>query len=353
MNNSFLQKNMDTKKITRWKFLTIFGSSVILIAAISIYFTFFASIFQIDKPVYVYIDTNDTADSIIVKVEHTGIPSSMKSFKWLMSNINKGAKLHTGRYILKPSDGSLRAFRRISKGQQSPIKFSINDIRTSGQLAKIIGNQLMIDSAEVATKLNDSIACAQVGLNKETIVCLFIPNTYEMYWNISTTDLYKKMKKEYDLFWNNERLNKAKAIGFTPAEVSTIASIVEEETNSKAERPMVAGLYINRLHKQMKLQADPTVKFALQDFTLKRITGTHLRSNSPYNTYKFTGLPPGPIRIPSINSVEAVLNYVKHDFVYMCAKEDFSGTHNFATTWEQHRENAKKYQNELNKRKIF
>lgn len=340
-------------KISRWKLITIFTSIATLIVAITIYFIFFASIFQISKPVYVYIDGNDTPDSLVVKVEQAGMPSSMKSFRWLMNNFSKGAKLYTGRYIIKPSDGSFLIYRRISKGQQSPLKFSINDIRTPGQLAKTIGNQLMIDSAEIAAKLNDSIICKEAGFTKETIVCLFIPNTYEMYWNISTADLFKKMAKEYKLFWNEERLNKAKSIGFTPAQVSTIASIVEEETNSTAERPMVAGLYINRLHKGMKLQADPTVKFALQDFTLKRITGTHLRSNSPYNTYKFLGLPPGPIRIPSIKSVEAVLNYVRHDYVYMCAKEDFSGTHNFAATWEQHRENAKKYQNELNKRKIF
>jgi UPF0755 protein len=161
------------------------------------------------------------------------------------------------------------------------------------------------------------------------------------------------MKKEYNSFWSNERLSKAKAIGFTPSEVCTIASIVEEETNNTAEKPMVAGLYINRLHKGMKLQADPTVKFAVQNFALKRVTGEYLRSNSPYNTYKFEGLPPGPIRIPSIKGIDAVLNYTRHNFVYMCAKEDFSGTHNFAATWEEHMVNAKKYQQELNKRKIF
>lgn len=344
---------MDKNKPNRWKTIAICASSVILIVAISIYYIFFASIFQINKSAYVYIDSNDTADSIIAKVEHAGKPSSMKSFKWLMARTNKGKVMFTGRYVIKPSDGSFITYRRITKGQQSPLKFSINDIRTTGQLASKIGNQLMMDSTEIATRLNDSLLCKELGFTKETIVCLFIPNTYELYWNISTSDLLKKMKKEYNSFWTDERLNKAKSIGFTPAQVCTIASIVEEETNSISERAMVAGLYINRLHKGMKLQADPTVKFALQDFTLKRITGTHLRSESPYNTYKFLGLPPGPIRIPSIKSVDAVLNYVRHDYVYMCAKEDFSGTHNFAATWEQHRENAKKYQNELNKRKIF
>lgn len=342
---------MDKNNLKKWKVIAFSFTSVAIVVLLVIYYIFFASIFSINKSSYVYIDKDDTSDSIIAKVEQAGKAKTLNSFRWLMKD-NKKVKF-TGRYIVKPSDGSYLLYRRISKGQQSPIDFSIHDVRTVGQLAKKIGSQLMIDSTEIAQKLNDSIYCNEQGFNKETIICMFIPNTYEVYWNISTNDLFKKMNKEYHKFWSDERLRKSEAIGFTPNQVSTIASIVEEETNSKAERPMVAGLYINRLHKGIKLQADPTVKFAVNNFTIKRVTGAHLRSNSPYNTYKFEGLPPGPIRIPSINSVDAVLNYTKHDYVYMCAKEDFSGTHNFAATWEEHQKNAKKYQNELNKRKIF
>lgn len=344
---------MNLKKQNKWAIAAIGAGAILLFAGIFVYFNLFAAQFQNEKKAYVYIDRDDTQDSILVKVEQAGMPRSMKAFRWLMNNLADTKTIHTGRYLINPGDGNYPVFRRLSKGQQTPLDFAINDIRTTGQLAKKIGNQLMVDSAEVAIRLNDSAFCAKLGFKKETIVCLFIPNTYELYWNISTADLFKRMKKEYSLFWTDERLNKAKSIGFTPSEVCTIASIVEEETNSNAEKPMVAGLYINRLHQGMKLQADPTVKFAVQDFTIKRVTGTYLRSDSPYNTYKFTGLPPGPIRIPSIKGIDAVLNYTRHNYIYMCAKEDFSGTHNFAATWEEHQANAKKYQNELNKRKIF
>ena len=160
------------------------------------------------------------------------------------------------------------------------------------------------------------------------------------------------MKREYNNYWNQKRISKAQAIGLTPLQVSTLASIVDEETANNAEKPVVAGLYINRLKKGMLLQADPTVKFALQDFTLKRILLKHLSIDSPYNTYKYAGLPPGPIRIPSVQGLESVLNYARHNYLYMCAKEDFSGTHNFAVTHSQHIVNAKLYQRELNRRKI-
>jgi len=344
---------MNNKLKNKWVIAAICAGAIIFFAGIFVYYNLFAAQFQTEKKAYVYIDRDDTPDSISVKVERAGMPRSMKTFNWLMNHFSDTKNIHTGRYVIKPGDGNYPVFRRLTRGQQAPLNFSINDVRTVGQLAQKIGNQLMVDSAEIAIRLNDSTFCSKLGFKKQTIVCLFIPNTYELYWNISTADLFKKMKKEYNSFWTNERLSKAKSIGFTPSEVYTIASIVEEETNNNEEKSMVAGLYINRLHKGMKLQADPTVKFAVQDFTIKRVTGIHLRSDSPYNTYKFQGLPPGPIRIPSIKGVDAVLNYTRHNFIYMCAKEDFSGTHNFAATWEEHMVNAKKYQAELNKRKIF
>ena len=181
---------------------------------------------------------------------------------------------------------------------------------------------------------------------------LFIPNTYEAYWNTDAEAFIQRMKKEYERFWTQERKDKAQACGLTPVEVSTLASIVEEETANGPEKPMVAGLYIKRLNKGMLLQADPTVKFGLQEFGLKRILFKHLEVDSPYNTYKHAGLPPGPIRIPSIQGLESVLNYTQHHYIYMCAKEDFSGTHNFAVTAAQHQANARRYQQALNRRKI-
>ena len=211
----------------------------------------------------------------------------------------------------------------------------------------------MIDSIDIANLLTEKSILQEYNFTKQTLPALFIPNTYQVYWNISSKEFLNRMFKEYKRFWTEERQNKAKAIGLTPIEVSILASIVEEETNNKSEKPMVAGLYINRLKKGMPLQADPTVKFAWQDFTLRRITNKHLTIDSPYNTYKIIGLPPGPIRIPSPEGIDAVLNYSKHNYLYMCAKEDFSGTHNFASTLSEHNRNARKYWDALNKRKIY
>lgn len=181
---------------------------------------------------------------------------------------------------------------------------------------------------------------------------MFIPNTYEVYWDMNVEKLLKRMDKEHKAFWNQSRLAKAEEIGLSPLEVSILASIVEEETAVNDEKPTVAGLYINRLKRGIPLQADPTVKFAVGDFTLKRILHKHLETDSPYNTYKVAGLPPGPIRMPSIIGLNSVLNYQKHDYIYMCAKEDFSGRHNFATNLAQHNANARRYQNALNRRGI-
>jgi UPF0755 protein len=233
------------------------------------------------------------------------------------------------------------------------MNLTIGNQRTKEKLAGYLGKQLMIDSAEIAKQLLDSAFCAQLGYKEETVICLFIPDTYQIYWDISLDKFFKRMQKEHSRFWNSERLAKAKSIGFTPEEVVTIASIVEEETNNNAEKPMVAGLYINRLHASMPLQADPTIKFALQDFGLRRIMNNHLNINSPYNTYRNIGLPPGPIRIPSVKGIDSVLNYTRHDYIYMCAKEDFSGTHNFAANYAEHMANARKYWQALNQRNIY
>lgn len=318
-----------------------------------IYYYLFVPPFKIDKTVDVYIDRDDTIDSVYLKIEQKALPQSMKAFAWLASYYEYDKRIRTGRYQIKPDDTSLDVVRRFSRGIQLPVKVSFNNIRTRQQLAARIGEQLMIDSTEIADKLFDPSFQQAAGYADETVISLFIPNTYEVYWNVSVDDFLARMQKEHQRFWSAARLEKAKAIGLSPEEVSTLASIVEEETNNDGEKPVVAGLYLNRLKRKMPLQADPTVKFALQDFTLKRIYNEHLTYDSPYNTYKYAGLPPGPIRIPSIRGLDSVLNYEKHNYLYMCAKEDFSGIHNFASTFGEHQRNARKYWDALNKRKIF
>jgi UPF0755 protein len=315
-----------------------------------IYYYFFAQPFQITDTTYIYIDRDDDVDSVYHKIIEVGNPKQMHGFESLVRY--QGYNVKTGRYAIKPTDNMRYLHRRLSMGYQTPIKLTVGSVRTLDRIARNTARQLMVDSCEIANILNDTAYISKLGFTPETLPALFIPNTYEVYWNMSAEDFMQRMLKEHKAFWNEKRLKQAEAIGLTPIEVATLASIVEEETANQAEKPMVAGLYINRLKKGMLLQADPTVKFSLQEFGLKRILFKHLEVDSPYNTYKYAGLPPGPIRIPSYQGLESVLNYTKHNYIYMCAKEDFSGTHNFAVTSAQHAANARKYQQALNRRGI-
>lgn len=328
-------------------------SAVIVLAACAvIYGLFFSSGYKISKTVYVYVDEDDTNDSIRIKIqEATHHPSALWGYNLL--NTLKPVKVRPGRYAIEPHEGQLATYRKIAGGNQSPVNLTIPSVRTVDKLAGMLGKKLMIDSTAICDALQDSAYCARLSYDTTTILALFIPNTYQVYWNISLDDLMKRMQKENEKFWKeNGRAELARKLGLTPNEVITIASIVEEETANNAEKPMVAGMYINRLKKGMPLQADPTIKYALKDFSLRRIYHKHLTINSPYNTYKNIGLPPGPIRIPTVASIDAVLHHANHDYLYMCAKEDFSGTHNFARTYEEHLQNAQKYSEALNKRNI-
>ncbi|MBE6287475.1 MAG: endolytic transglycosylase MltG [Mediterranea massiliensis] len=341
---------MKKKKIT----LAIITIALIgIIAGALMYYYLFSPQFFPQKTTYLYIDRNDNIDSIYHKVKKIGNAKNITAFKWMSKYRKYDKHIHTGRYAIRRNENVYHVFSRLYRGYQEPTNITIGSVRTIDRLARNIGQQLMIDSIEIATLLNDSIYLQSIGYSPETIQCLFIPNTYEVYWNTSAKDFIERMQKEYNRFWNEKRQKKAKEIGLTPQEVITLASIVEEETNNNQEKPIVAGLYINRLHKGMPLQADPTIKYALGDFTLRRITNKHLTIKSAYNTYLNIGLPPGPIRIPTTTGIDAVLNHQKHDYLYMCAKEDFSGTHNFAKTLSEHNRNARKYWNALNQRKIF
>ena len=339
------------KKTKKRLIIVILGIILFGIAGVAhIYYYFFAPPFQIKETTYIYIDRDDEVDSVYHKIAETGNPKQMHGFESLVRY--QGYTLKTGRYAIKPTDNMRYLHRRLSMGYQTPIKLTIGSVRTLDRMARNVSRQLMIDSTEVATLLNDTAYIREIGYTKETLPALFIPNTYEVYWDMSAEDFMARMQKEHKAYWNEKRMKQAEAIGLTPIEVATLASIVEEETANQAEKPMVAGLYINRLKKGMLLQADPTVKFSLQEFGLKRILFKHLEVDSPYNTYKYAGLPPGPIRVPSYQGLESVLNYTKHNYIYMCAKEDFSGTHNFAVTSAQHAANARKYQQALNRKGI-
>ena len=307
---------------------------------------------RIDKPTYIYIDTDDNIDSVYYKLENHLLASGTTGFRMLVSYSHYAENIHTGAYRFSPKERTWDIFRRLQAGNQTPVKLTIPSVRTIGRLCKAVSRQIMADSADIARLLNDSAYRASLGYTAYTLPALFIPNTYEVYWNTPVDKFLDKMDAESKKFWNFERKQKAEAMGFTEEEVITLASIVDEETANDAEKPMVAGMYYNRLKANMPLQADPTIKFAMKDFDIRRIYHNMLSVNSPYNTYKNTGLPPGPIRIPTVAGIDAVLNHVHHNYLYMCAKEDFSGTHNFAETYSEHLENAAKYSEALNKRGI-
>ena len=317
-----------------------------------LYYYFLSELTAKDQTEYVYIDTDDTIDSVFVKVGEIANTHGNTGFRTLMRHLDYADHIRTGRYAIAPGESAFTICRRIKNGIQSPVQLTIPSVRTMDKLAGYLGKKLMVDSTSVYEALTDQSVCKQYGYDTTTIACMFIPNTYELYWNLPLEKLMERMQKESKDFWNADRMQKASQMGLLPTQVMTLASIIDEETANNAEKPMIAGMYYNRLKTGMPLQADATIKFALKRFELKRIWNNLLFVDSPYNTYRNTGLPPGPIRIPSVTAIDAVLNYVHHDYLYMCAKEDFSGTHNFARTYAEHLQNAANYSKALNERGI-
>ncbi len=252
-----------------------------------------------------------------------------------------------GRFILRRNMTNLQALKILKSGKQEPVKVTFSYVRLRQELVEKMTKNVGMSPDELNEAIDEFVSTNKEGFNKENILCMFLPNTYEVYFNIFPEDLVNRMNAEYKKFWSEERLAKAKAAGLTPIEVSILASIVQAETIKQDEAPVIAGLYINRLKKDIALQADPTLIYAIGDFSLKRVLNGHKQINSPYNTYKHPGLPPGPINVPQIASIDAVLDYQHNDYYYMCAKEDFSGYHNFAHNLEDHNKNARKYQKAL------
>lgn len=339
------------------RYLIPAGACVLILLGI-IYYYFFTPMLS-NSETYVYIDSDDNIDSVYARLEPISTMHAFTGFKTLARHSSYKEKIRTGRYAIKKNDGAFNVFRRLKNGMQEPLNLTIPSVRTVERLSAELSKKLMLDSAEICQSLKDASVCKKYDFDTATIICMFIPNTYDIYWNTSLEKFLDRMKDEYKKFWNEERMAKAKKLNLSPVDVITLASIVDEETANDAEKPMVAGMYYNRLRFRdaeypagMPLQADPTIKFAWKQFDLKRIYHKLLYIDSPYNTYKYAGLPPGPIRIPTIAGIDAVLNLVHHDYLYMCAKEDFSGTHNFAKTYSEHLANAAKYVKALNERGI-
>ena len=303
---------------------------------------------------YIYIPSNSEFTDVVKILLENGLLIKANSFEWLAKQKKYDTNIKAGRYKINRALNNNDLVNLLRSGKQTPIKVTFNNLRNKEQLAGKIGSQIEADSLSILKYITDTTFLNKLKLNTDNVACLFIPNTYEFYWNTSVEGFVNRMVKEYSDFWNSSRKKKAAEIKLNYYQVAVLASIVEKEQSIKRdERPEIAGVYLNRLKKRMKLESDPTLIFALGDFTIKRVLNKDKKVESPFNTYKNKGLPPGPICIPSINAIDAVLNASEHNYIFMCAKEDFTGYHNFAKTYAKHLVNARKYQKALNKRKIM
>lgn len=275
------------------------------------------------------------------------------SFSFLSKLLKYNEHVKPGHYVLTRDMNNLEAIRLLRSGQQTALNVTFHNIRTKEVLAERLSQNLIAGKEEILRMMNDPAITTGYGFDTMNIVSMFIPNTYEFFWTTSAEELFERMHTEYQKFWTDERLQKAERLGLDPKEVSVLASIVQAETNKNDEMARVAGVYLNRLNKNMLLQADPTLVFAAQDFSIRRVLDEHKEIESPYNTYKYRGLPPGPINLPQTPAIDAVLNAEDHNYVYFCAKADFSGYHAFATTYAEHLRNARKWQRALNKRNVY
>jgi len=309
---------------------------------------------NVSSDAYLFIPTGADYKELVDSLIATEVVVDINSFKKTALLKKYKNKIHPGRYFLKKGMVNIDLVNMLRSGNQAPVKLTFNNIRTIEDLASKISKIIEADSFEIIETLNNESFIGEYGFNNKTIIGMFIPNTYEYYWNTSAKLFVEKMYVEYKRFWTKGRLEKAIEINLSKQEVSVLASIVQaEQREHNDEKAIIAGLYINRLKRGMLLQSDPTLIFASGDFTKKRVLNKDKEISSLYNTYKYVGLPPGPINMPEISSLDAVLNYNKNNYIFMCAKEDFSGYHNFATNVKQHGINARKYQQALNKRKIW
>lgn len=301
---------------------------------------------------YVKLKPGATEEDVVAQLRQSMDEEYADAVAKVLPIVNGGEKLRHGAWLVKQGMTPFQTARLISKGGQSGIRLTLQGQRTPEQVAAKIAETLDIPADSMLTALNDRKLLRQYRTDPEHVLGLFLADTYELYWTSTPQDVLQKMHSNYERFWTPERITQAEALRLTPREVVIISSIVDEETNQQSEKGTIGRLYLNRLHKGMKLQADPTVKYSLGDFSIQRITSDMLKTDSPYNTYMYEGLPPGPIRIPSGTTIDAVLHSRPHGYLYMCAAEDFSGRHNFSVDYDTHLANARRYQQALDQRGI-
>ncbi len=327
---------------------------VCLLIVYNYYQKIFSSAVEINQEdKYFYLSSPTDLSDLTFSLYNQGIITDTLSFLWVAKR--KSFKTpKAGRYLIENGMSNNELINIFRSGRQVPLKFTLNSVRTKEDLASVASSVLEFDSLSLISLLNNKDFAEKYGFDLNSISCLFIPNTYEFYWNTTAEEFVRRMAREYKGFWNEERKRKANALDLTQSEVCILASIVQaEQLAHPDERPKVAGLYLNRIRKGMRLQSDPTLIFAMGDFSIQRVLNEDKTLDSPYNTYKYASLPPGPINIPERSSLEAVLNPIEHSYIYMCAKADFSGYHNFSKSLSQHNQFANEYRRELNRRRIM
>lgn len=350
-----LDLNKKSVTILKSKQLIIIAVLIFVITSLSWVYSIYNKFYQpnVKKTTTIFIPTGSDYQRVVKILQEGDLIRNISSFNWVANKKDYPQHVKAGAYKLIGGWSNNELINKIRSGIQTPVKVTFNNIRLRENLAGRLAQSLEADSLTFLSFLNRDSLAVQYGLTHENFTCIFIPNTYEFFWTTPPLKFVERMKKEYDIFWNESRKIKAAGLGLTQAQVITLASIIQEETNKNDEKPRISGVYVNRLHRGMLLQADPTIKFAMKNFAIKRVLTEYLKIDSPYNTYIYTGLPPGPINFPEISSIDAVLNTEKNNYLYFCAKEDFSGYHNFAKTLYEHNLNAAKYQRALNKNKIW
>ena len=318
-------------------------------------FELFGFIFKANvvKDAVILIPEGATFNDVTNILKKQEVLKNYRAFHWVSKKKKYKENIKPGRYELKKGMNTNNLVNKLRNGVQDPVNVTFNNVRTFPQLAGKVADYLETDSGSMLRILENSDIIKKYSFSEATFPAMFIPNTYQFYWTTTPEQFVERMKKEYDKFWNSERIAKASAEGLSPVEVATLASVVQEETNKNEEKALIAGVYLNRLNKGMLLQACPTVKYAVGDFSLRRITDDMTKIQSPYNTYLNAGLPPGPINFPEITSIDAVLNATHHNYLYFCAKDDFSGYNVFSRTLAEHNRNAARYQRALNQKKIW
>ena len=313
------------------------------------YTLYWGNVFPPKSPHYLYLPTGSTYQTVRARLLQSGLVADTASFHWVARQMGYPSRVKPGRYRLTRRMSNRALITMLRAGNQAPVPLRFESYRTPQELAEKLASQLEMPADSFLAALRHTTLLEELGVTQKTVIALFLPNTYEFYWTARPHEVLRRMHSAYQAFWTPLRRQQAEALNLTPLQVSTLASIVQAETYRTDERPRVAGVYLNRLRLDMLLQADPTVIYAVGDFTIRRVLNKHLETDSPYNTYKYAGLPPGPINNPTQVSIDAVLKPERHDYLYFAAKTDGSGYHWFSKTYREHVKRARDYQQQQNR----